>query len=62
MNILIDLAAEQIPWLFSGVVVRRADLDCLVVRPDVQEADEVAAGVARREIRLATSHRVEQLC
>ncbi|MCC6887962.1 MAG: ABC transporter substrate-binding protein [Hyphomicrobiales bacterium] len=24
--ILIDLAAERIPWLFSGVVVRRADL------------------------------------
>jgi NitT/TauT family transport system substrate-binding protein len=24
--ILIDLAAEQIPWLFSGVVVRRGDL------------------------------------
>ena len=24
--ILIDLAAEKIPWLFSGVVVRRADL------------------------------------
>jgi ABC-type nitrate/sulfonate/bicarbonate transport system substrate-binding protein len=27
VNILIDLAAEQIPWLFSGVVVRRSDLD-----------------------------------
>ncbi len=26
VNILIDLAAEQIPWLFSGVVVRRGDL------------------------------------
>jgi NitT/TauT family transport system substrate-binding protein len=26
VNILIDLAAEKIPWLFSGVVVRRADL------------------------------------
>lgn len=26
VNILIDLAAEQIPWLFSGVVVRRNDL------------------------------------
>jgi hypothetical protein len=26
-----DLAAEQIPWLFSGVVVRRADL----AKPDL---------------------------
>jgi NitT/TauT family transport system substrate-binding protein len=26
VNILIDLAAEKIPWLFSGVVVRRGDL------------------------------------
>jgi NitT/TauT family transport system substrate-binding protein len=26
VNILIDLAAEQIPWLFSGVVLRRADI------------------------------------
>jgi len=26
VTILIDLAAEKIPWLFSGVVVRRADL------------------------------------
>ncbi len=26
VHILIDLAAEKIPWLFSGVVVRRADL------------------------------------
>lgn len=26
VNILIDLAAEKIPWLFSGVVVRRNDL------------------------------------
>jgi NitT/TauT family transport system substrate-binding protein len=26
VHILIDLAAENIPWLFSGVVVRRADL------------------------------------
>jgi NitT/TauT family transport system substrate-binding protein len=26
VNILIDLAAEKIPWLFSGVVVRRDDL------------------------------------
>ena len=26
VNVLIDLAAEQIPWLFSGVVVRRGDL------------------------------------
>jgi len=26
VNILIDLAAEKIPWLFSGVVVRRSDL------------------------------------
>ena len=25
VNILIDLAAENIPWLFSGVVVRRGD-------------------------------------
>jgi NitT/TauT family transport system substrate-binding protein len=29
--ILMDLAAEQIPWLFSGVVVRRADL----AKPDL---------------------------
>ena len=27
VHILIDLAAEKIPWLFSGVVVRRADLE-----------------------------------
>jgi ABC-type nitrate/sulfonate/bicarbonate transport system substrate-binding protein len=27
VTILIDLAAEKIPWLFSGVVVRRADLN-----------------------------------
>jgi NitT/TauT family transport system substrate-binding protein len=27
VNILIDLAAEKIPWLFSGVVVRRSDLN-----------------------------------
>lgn len=26
VNVLIDLAAEQIPWLFSGVVVRHGDL------------------------------------
>jgi NitT/TauT family transport system substrate-binding protein len=26
VNVLIDLAAEQIPWLFSGVVVRRTDI------------------------------------
>ncbi|MGH6769581.1 MAG: ABC transporter substrate-binding protein [Xanthobacteraceae bacterium] len=26
VNILIDLAAEQIPWLFSGVVLRRSDI------------------------------------
>jgi NitT/TauT family transport system substrate-binding protein len=26
VNVMIDLAAEQIPWLFSGVVVRRVDL------------------------------------
>jgi NitT/TauT family transport system substrate-binding protein len=26
VNILLDLAAEKIPWLFSGVVVRRTDL------------------------------------
>ena len=26
VHVLIDLAAEQIPWLFSGVVVRRGDL------------------------------------
>ena len=26
VDVLIDLAAEQIPWLFSGVVVRRGDL------------------------------------
>jgi NitT/TauT family transport system substrate-binding protein len=26
VNILIDLAAEKIPWLFSGVVMRRTDL------------------------------------
>jgi ABC-type nitrate/sulfonate/bicarbonate transport system substrate-binding protein len=26
VNVLIDLAAEKIPWLFSGVVVRRGDL------------------------------------
>jgi len=31
VNVLIDLAAEQIPWLFSGVVVRRDDL----AKPDV---------------------------
>jgi len=26
VNVMIDLAAEQIPWLFSGVVLKRADL------------------------------------
>src|SRR5215470_17242437 len=26
VNVLVDLAAEQIPWLFSGVVIRRGDL------------------------------------
>jgi ABC-type nitrate/sulfonate/bicarbonate transport system substrate-binding protein len=26
VNVLVDLAAEQIPWLFSGVVIRRSDL------------------------------------
>jgi NitT/TauT family transport system substrate-binding protein len=26
VTVMIDLAAEQIPWLFSGVVVRRGDL------------------------------------
>ena len=26
VHVMLDLAAEQIPWLFSGVVVRRADL------------------------------------
>lgn len=31
VNVLMDLAAEQIPWLFSGVVVRRADL----AKPDL---------------------------
>jgi NitT/TauT family transport system substrate-binding protein len=31
VTILMDLAAEQIPWLFSGVVVRRADL----AKPDL---------------------------
>jgi len=31
VNVLIDLVDEQIPWLFSGVVVRRGDL----AKPDV---------------------------
>jgi NitT/TauT family transport system substrate-binding protein len=26
VNVMIDLAAEQIPWLFSGVVLKRADV------------------------------------
>ena len=26
MNVLVDLAPEQMPWLFAGVVVRRADI------------------------------------
>src|SRR5206468_2566203 len=26
VNVLVDLVAEQIPWLFSGVVIRRGDL------------------------------------
>jgi ABC-type nitrate/sulfonate/bicarbonate transport system substrate-binding protein len=26
VHVMLDLAAEQIPWLFSGVVVRRGDL------------------------------------
>jgi NitT/TauT family transport system substrate-binding protein len=26
VNVMVDLVAEQIPWLFSGVVVRRGDL------------------------------------
>jgi NitT/TauT family transport system substrate-binding protein len=32
VNVMIDLAAEQIPWLFSGVVVKRGDL---TARPDL---------------------------
>ena len=32
VNVLVDLVAEQIPWLFSGVVVRRSDLK---ERPDL---------------------------
>jgi len=31
VNVMLDLAAEQIAWLFSGVVVRRGDL----AKPDV---------------------------
>ena len=31
VNVMLDLAAEQIPWLFSGVAVRRGDL----AKPDV---------------------------
>src|SRR5215203_6422243 len=27
VNVMIDLAAEQIPWLFSGVVLKRADVN-----------------------------------
>jgi NitT/TauT family transport system substrate-binding protein len=27
VNVMIDLAAEKIPWLFSGIVVNRADID-----------------------------------
>jgi NitT/TauT family transport system substrate-binding protein len=26
VNVMVDLVAEQIPWLFSGIVVRRSDL------------------------------------
>jgi NitT/TauT family transport system substrate-binding protein len=26
MNVLVDLAPEQMPWLFAGIVVRRADI------------------------------------
>jgi ABC-type nitrate/sulfonate/bicarbonate transport system substrate-binding protein len=26
MNVLLDLAPEQMPWLFAGIVVRRADI------------------------------------
>jgi ABC-type nitrate/sulfonate/bicarbonate transport system substrate-binding protein len=26
VNVMVDLVAEQIPWLFSGVVIRRGDL------------------------------------
>jgi ABC-type nitrate/sulfonate/bicarbonate transport system substrate-binding protein len=26
VNVLVDLVAEQVPWLFSGVVIRRSDL------------------------------------
>jgi ABC-type nitrate/sulfonate/bicarbonate transport system substrate-binding protein len=26
LHVMVDLAAEQVPWLFSSVVVRRADL------------------------------------
>ena len=26
VNVLVDLVPEQIPWLFSGIVVRRADI------------------------------------
>jgi ABC-type nitrate/sulfonate/bicarbonate transport system substrate-binding protein len=27
LNVLLDLVPERIPWLFTGIVVRRADLD-----------------------------------
>src|SRR5262249_52751003 len=27
LNVMVDLAADQIPWLFSGLVVRRSQLD-----------------------------------
>lgn len=26
VNVMVDLVAEQIPWLFSGIVIRRSDL------------------------------------
>jgi NitT/TauT family transport system substrate-binding protein len=26
INVLVDLVAEQVPWLFSGVVIRRSDI------------------------------------
>ncbi len=28
VNVMVDLAREQIPWLFSGITVRRSSLDC----------------------------------
>ncbi len=54
VHVLLDLAAEKIPWLFSGVVVRRADLrqrrDLLTRLPQGRDRGQLP-GARRRGAR-----------